>query len=487
MYGLNDKATIWVVDDDKSIRWVLDKALYKARLPYRMFADGQEVIDALEHWKNQSSTIRQPGDYPALLLSDIKMPNMSGITLLREFKKQAPDIPVVMMTAHADLDNAVSTFQEGAVEYIAKPFDTEELIALLKRLLYKPQVNTAHFDMASEQQRYGILGQNPAILNILRTIGRLANSDASILLTGETGTGKELVARAIHTTCSRNKNPFVAINTASIPENLLESELFGHEKGAFIGADTTRVGRFEEAEGGTLFLDEIGDMPLTLQARLLRVLSEGTFYRTGGNVLIHTNARIIATTHQNLAQRISQGLFRADLYHRINVVGIHLPALRDRVDDIPLLMQHFLQKAASELGLSISKSLSHNAQVVCQNAFWSGNVRQLENICRWLTIMTSTSLINEADLPAEIHERKTHTSLEKESSHTEPQGSSWQDALRVAVHQALSQKQPAVMVKMQNQFEQAVINEALKFTKNHRQKAALLLGIGRNTITRKMV
>ena len=495
MYGLNDKPTIWVVDDDKSIRWVLDKALQKSRLPYRMFADGQEVLDALNHWHAQAEGKRQPGDYPALLLSDIRMPGVSGISLLRDFKKLAPDVPVVMMTAHADLENAVSTFQEGAAEYIAKPFDTEELVGLIKRFVQPSKTISDHSnnthasnDTESLAQRYGLLGTSPAILQVLRTIGRLSATEVNVLLTGETGTGKELVARAIHTTGARADKPFIAISTAAIPAYVLESELFGHEKGAFSGAGQARIGRFEEAEGGTLFLDEIGDMPLDLQARLLRVLSEGVLYRVGGSELVKTNVRIIAASHQNLAQRVAQGLFRADLYHRLNVVGIQLPALHDRAEDIPLLMQHFLNQAAKDLRLSTPKTLSPSAIEVCQKAVWSGNVRQLDNVCRWLTVMTPTQVINEADLPAEVRE---HTPLVGMNANSATAGAvtgtnTWQELLRVAVRQGLNDQVPAVMLKLQDQFEQVVINEALKYTHNHRQKAAQLLGIGRNTITRKV-
>ncbi|MGL4766997.1 MAG: nitrogen regulation protein NR(I) [Formosimonas sp.] len=479
MYGLNDKPTVWVVDDDKSIRWVLDKALQKSRLPYRMFANGQEVLDALAHWQRQPESLRQAGDYPALLLSDIRMPEVSGISLLREFKKIAPEVPVVMMTAHADLDNAVSTFQEGAAEYIAKPFDTEELMALLKRFL-QPAPSSAPQPVATDEPRYGLLGQSASILQVLRTIGRLAASPVNVLLTGETGTGKELVARAIHATSARAQAPFIAISTAAIPAQLLESELFGHEKGAFAQAAHARVGRFEEASGGTLFLDEIGDMPLELQARLLRVLSEGVFYRVGGNELIQTQVRIIAATHQDLAQRVAQGLFRADLYHRLNVVGIHLPPLRERAEDVPLLMQQFLQQAAQDLGNHAAKTLTEQAMAVCQKAAWPGNVRQLDNVCRWLTVMTPTQLINESDLPPEVRNAPPPQALVSNDAYT------WQDALAAAVQQALQDGKPAVMVKMQDQFEQVVIGQALKFTQNHRQKAAVLLGIGRNTITRKM-
>ena len=493
MYGLNDRPTIWVVDDDKSIRWVLDKALQKSRLPYRMFADGQEVLEALNYWQKQPENKRQPGDYPALLLSDIRMPGVSGISLLRDFKKLAPEVPVVMMTAHADLENAVSTFQEGAAEYIAKPFDTEELVALIKRFV-QPNKTTTEFAAATPNdepeglaQRYGLLGSSPAILQVLRTIGRLSSTEVNVLLTGETGTGKELVARAIHTTSPRSQGTFIAISTAAIPAHMLESELFGHEKGAFPGAGQARIGRFEEAEGGTLFLDEIGDMPLDLQARLLRVLSEGVLYRVGGSELVKTNVRIIAATHQNLAQRVEQGLFRADLYHRLNVVGIQLPALRDRPEDIPQLMQHFLTQAAKELSLSAPKVLSPTAIEVCQKAAWNGNVRQLDNVCRWLTVMTPTQLVNEADLPPDVRERTSDMTVTVGASAGGVTGTStWQELLRIAVRQGLNDQVPAVMLKLQDQFEQTVINEALKYTHNHRQKAAQLLGIGRNTITRKV-
>ncbi len=493
MYGLNDRPTIWVVDDDKSIRWVLDKALQKSRLPYRMFADGQEVLEALNYWHKQPENKRQPGDYPALLLSDIRMPGVSGISLLRDFKKLAPEVPVVMMTAHADLENAVSTFQEGAAEYIAKPFDTEELVALIKRFV-QPNKTTTEFAAATPNdepeglaQRYGLLGSSPAILQVLRTIGRLSSTEVNVLLTGETGTGKELVARAIHTTSPRSQGTFIAISTAAIPAHMLESELFGHEKGAFPGAGQARIGRFEEAEGGTLFLDEIGDMPLDLQARLLRVLSEGVLYRVGGSELVKTNVRIIAATHQNLAQRVEQGLFRADLYHRLNVVGIQLPALRDRPEDIPQLMQHFLTQAAKELSLSAPKVLSPTAIEVCQKAAWNGNVRQLDNVCRWLTVMTPTQLVNEADLPPDVRERPNDGAAASSATAGGVIGTNtWQELLRIAVRQGLNDQVPAVMLKLQDQFEQTVINEALKYTHNHRQKAAQLLGIGRNTITRKV-
>lgn len=485
-YGLNDKPTVWVVDDDKSIRWVLDKALQKSRLPYRMFADGQEVLDALDNWNRTPIKIRQPGDYPALLLSDIRMPGVSGISLLRDFKQIAPDVPVVMMTAHADLDNAVSTFQEGAAEYIAKPFDTEELMSLLKRFMQPAAPHQSDAERTVDTPQFGLFGQSPAILQVLRTIGRLSATQVNVLLSGETGTGKELVARAIHATSSRSGGPFVAISTAAIPANMLESELFGHEKGAFVGATQARSGRFEEAAGGTLFLDEIGDMPLDLQARLLRVLSESVFYRVGGNELVRANVRVIAATHQDLALRVAQGLFRADLYHRLNVVGIHLPPLRDRSEDVPLLMQHFLQLAARDLGLNAPKVLSNAALSVCQKATWPGNVRQLDNVCRWLSVMTPTQQVNESDLPPEVRDLPLMPSSEVDFNPAGNPALYWQDALRLAVAQALADRQPAVMLKMQDQFEQVVINEALKFTQNHRQKAAQLLGIGRNTITRKV-
>lgn len=492
MYGLNDKPAIWVVDDDKSIRWVLDKALQKARLPYRMFADGQEVLEALDYWYSQPEGKRQPGDYPALLLSDIRMPGVDGISLLRDFKKLASDIPVVMMTAHADLENAVSTFQEGAAEYIAKPFDTEELIALIKRFVQPPKMVATDATRAaagedSLAQRYGLLGNSNAIMQVLRTIGRLSATEVNVLLTGETGTGKELVARAIHATSGRSQAPFIAISTAAIPAHMLESELFGHEKGAFTGAGNARTGRFEEAEGGTLFLDEIGDMPLELQARLLRVLSEGVFYRVGGSELVRANVRVVAATHQHLSRRVEQGLFRADLYHRLNVVGIHLPALRDRADDIPLLMNHFLVQAAAQLHLSTPKSLSPTAMEVCQKAAWTGNVRQLDNVCRWLTVMTPTQLVNEADLPPEVRERLPDAQVHGQAVNSVMMGvNTWQELLRIAVRQGLNDQVPAVMLKLQDQFEQTVIGEALKHTHNHRQRAAQLLGIGRNTITRKI-
>ena len=494
MYGLNDRPTIWVVDDDKSIRWVLDKALQKSRLPYRMFADGREVLDALDFWNNQPENKRQAGDYPALLLSDIRMPDVNGIELLREFKKLAPEVPVVMMTAHSDLENAVSTFQEGAAEYIAKPFDTEELVALIKRFVQPIKVpamtnsaDSTSTDADGFEQRYGLLGHSSAILQVLRTVGRLSATEVNVLLTGETGTGKELVARAIHATGVRANAPFIAISTAAIPAHMLESELFGHEKGAFTGAGNARMGRFEEAEGGTLFLDEIGDMPFETQTRLLRVLADGEFYRVGGHIPVKVDVRIVAATHQDLEKLVQDGRFREDLYHRLNVIRIHIPKLAHRSEDIPMLAQHFLARAGKELGVS-PKILRPETVEYMQQLPWQGNVRQLENTCRWLTVMITGREVYPEDLPTELKQIPIEKLAEHSALHVADRVSMqhWDELLGQWAVQKLKNGEMKLLDIAIPMFERTLINAALQQTRGRKRHAAEVLGWGRNTLTRKL-
>jgi two-component system, NtrC family, nitrogen regulation response regulator GlnG len=382
---------IWIVDDDQSIRFVLEKALMREGLPTRSFTHPREVLQALV-----SVT---PEEMPQVLVSDIRMPGGSGLDLLDKLKQQLPALPVIIMTAYSDLDSAVSAFQGGAFEYLPKPFDLTKAIELIRRAVDESQreaVGAVDVDSTPE-----MLGQAPAMQDVFRAIGRLSQSNVTVMITGESGSGKELVARALHKHSQRASGPFVAINTAAIPKDLLESELFGHERGAFTGAQTMRRGRFEQADGGTLFLDEIGDMKFDLQTRLLRVLSDGNFYRVGGHSAIKTNVRVIAATHQNLEQRVQEGTFREDLFHRLNVIRLRLPPLRERREDIPVLTRHFLQQSAQQLGVEV-KRISESAIELLQAFAFPGNVRQLENICHWLTVMAPAQAIEPKDLPPEV-------------------------------------------------------------------------------------
>src|SRR5690349_6352122 len=378
---------VWIVDDDRSIRWVLEKALAREGIAYQTFASAQEVLQALQQ------------SQPQVLVSDIRMPGESGLALLNSVKERFPQIPVIIMTAYSDLDSAVSAFQGGAFEYLPKPFDVDHAIALIRRAGAEVPATAAGAAMLGEPAE--MLGQAPAMQEVFRAIGRLSPSHVTVLITGESGTGKELVARALHRHSPRAAGPFVAINTAAIPKDLLESELFGHERGAFTGAQTMRRGRFEQAEGGTLFLDEIGDMPADLQVRLLRVLADGHFYRVGGHNSVKANVRVIAATHQDLEQRVKEGGFREDLFHRLNVIRLRLPALRERLEDIPMLARHFLQQSARQLGVE-PKRISEAALAQLATFGFPGNVRQLENICHWLTVMAPAQLIEAKDLPPEV-------------------------------------------------------------------------------------
>src|SRR3954449_2332662 len=382
---------IWIVDDDQSIRFVLEKALMREELPTRSFTNAREVLQALDAANDE--------DGPQILVSDIRMPGGSGLDLLTKVKEKHPGLPVIIMTAFSDLDSAVSAFQGGAFEYLPKPFDLPKAVELIRRAVDESLREQVGDDVSATTPE--MLGQAPAMQDVFRAIGRLSQSNVTVMITGESGTGKELVARALHKHSLRANGPFVAINTAAIPKDLLESELFGHERGAFTGAQTMRRGRFEQAEAGTLFLDEIGDMPFDLQTRLLRVLSDGHFYRVGGHNAIKANVRVIAATHQDLEQRVKEGNFREDLFHRLNVIRLRLPALRERREDIPMLARHFLQQSAKQLGVE-PKRIS-DAAVAKLTAFgFPGNVRQLENICHWLTVMAPAQLVEPKDLPPEV-------------------------------------------------------------------------------------
>jgi len=451
---------VWIIDDDRSIRWVLEKALAREDIEFKSFASADEATQALTHGA------------PQMVISDIRMPGSSGLELLQTLRGQYPHLPVIIMTAYSDLESAVSSFQGGAFEYLPKPFDINHAVELIRRALEQSQrKNASPEDILAAPD---ILGQAPAMQEVFRAIGRLAQSHATVLINGESGTGKELVAHALHRHSPRKDAPFVAINTAAIPRDLLESELFGHERGAFTGATATRHGRFEQAEGGTLFLDEIGDMPAELQTRLLRVLSDNNFYRVGGHQPIKANVRIIAATHQNLDERVKQGLFREDLFHRLNVIRLRLPPLRERREDIPLLAKYFLQKSARELGVE-QKSFSEAAIQYLAAQDFPGNVRQLENLCHWLTVMTPSRQIEIADLPPEWRETPA-TAL----------SDNWRTALAQQVTLALQRGDQNILDNLSRQFEGTLITQALQHTGGRRIEAATLLGMGRNTLTRKI-
>ncbi|HYR01106.1 MAG TPA: nitrogen regulation protein NR(I) [Casimicrobiaceae bacterium] len=455
---------VWIVDDDRSIRWVLEKALAREGIPHRSFASAYEVLQALATTE------------PQVLVSDIRMPGESGLALLETVKERHPHLPVIIMTAYSDLESAVAAFQGGAFEYLPKPFDVDHALALIRRAMTEAPAAAAPPAAASEAPE--MLGQAPAMQEVFRAIGRLSQSSATVLITGGSGTGKELVARALHRHSPRAAGPFIAINTAAIPKDLLESELFGHERGAFTGAQTSRRGRFEQAEGGTLFLDEIGDMPPDLQVRLLRVLSDGEYYRVGGHSPQKSNVRVIAATHQDLEERVRQGLFREDLLHRLNVVRLRLPPLAERREDIGPLARHFLQKSARELAVE-PKVLSDEAlKALCAFPF-PGNVRQLENICHWLTVMAPGQRIDAADLPPEVRAAPAAPSAET----ADP---AWRAELDQELARALAHGEPAVGDRLEREFERTLILRALAYTGGHRMEAAQRLGWGRNTLTRKI-
>jgi two-component system nitrogen regulation response regulator GlnG len=478
---------IWIVDDDASIRWVLEKALARENLETRSFPNARDALAAFEH------------DTPQVLVSDIRMPGESGIDLLQAVKARHPGLPVIIITAFSDLDSAVASFQGGAFDYLAKPFDIDKAVALIRRAL-EESLREASVE-AAPAETPEILGLAPAMQEVFRAIGRLSQSNVTVLITGESGTGKELVARALHKHSPRAQQPFIALNTAAIPKDLLESELFGHERGAFTGAQAMRRGRFEQAEDGTLFLDEIGDMPFDLQTRLLRVLSDGHFYRVGGHQPVKANVRVIAATHQNLEQRVRDGLFREDLYHRLNVIRLRLPSLRERSEDIPLLARHFLVQSAHQLGVE-PKRMSENAMRFLAGLELPGNVRQLENLCNWITVMAPGQTVEVKDLPRDLTQASPVGSpaaaapLPAEGGAgaappppltTAPAPDGWIGLLEVQAASMLSAGQCEVMDTLGKQFESALIKTALKHTHGRKNDAAMRLGIGRNTITRKIV
>lgn len=471
---------VWVVDDDSSIRWVLEKALQGAGMDVESFEDGQSVLNQLDITA------------PDVLISDVRMPGMDGLSLLERVRKEAPSLPCIIMTAHSDLESAVAAYEGGAFEYLPKPFDVDESIELVKRAIKlkaeEKQPAAVAADMPNDAPT--IIGEAPAMQEVFRAIGRLSRSHMTVLITGESGTGKELVAQALHQHSPRNEAPFIALNTAAIPKDLLESELFGHEKGAFTGATTQRKGRFEQADGGTLFLDEIGDMPADLQTRLLRVLADGEFYRVGGHIPVKVNVRIIAATHQHLEEHTVDGRFREDLFHRLNVIRIQLPALRERRSDIPLLLNFFLNRVATELKVE-AKKLRPAAEQCLTAHDWPGNVRQLENICRWLTVMAAGRDIYPEDLPPEFQSPQPAEEASDDASVTEATAAttidaSWEELLRHWASDKLAQGNEAVLDDAVPMFEKVMIEVALEKSNGHRQDAAKLLGWGRNTLTRKI-
>jgi two-component system, NtrC family, nitrogen regulation response regulator GlnG len=452
---------IWILDDDKSIRWVFEKALARTDLEFKTFSSTAEAMNALNR------------EQPQVVVSDIRMPNGSGLDFLSDIKQKYPEIPVIIMTAYSDLESAVAAFQGGAFEYLAKPFDVDQAIDIIKRAVDESMRQAVENVVMEETPE--IIGQAPAMQEVFRAIGRLSRSHSTVLINGESGSGKELVASALHKHSPRADKPFIAINTAAIPKDLLESELFGHERGAFTGAAAARRGRFEQADNGTLFLDEIGDMPADLQTRLLRVLSDGQFYRVGGHQPLKVNVRVIAATHQDLEERVKLGLFREDLFHRLNVIRLRLPPLRERREDIPLLTKHFLAHSAKQLGVE-PKQLSQAALRYLTSVNWSGNVRQLENVCHWLTVMAPGQNVDVADLPPEL----------KEESAKPASGGSWQESLAKEVMDALNRGETNILDSKTKEFERTMITKALQHTDGRRIEAANQLGMGRNTLTRKI-
>jgi two-component system nitrogen regulation response regulator GlnG len=454
-------ASVWVVDDDASIRWVLEKALSNAGFAVALFDNADDVLKRVRR------------EQPDVIVTDIRMPGTSGLEMLEVLGSDVPDLPVIVMTAHSDLDSAVSAYQGGAFEYLPKPFDLEEAVVLVGRALQKKALGETESRTAERDSE--IIGEAPAMQTVFRVIGRLSGSQMNVLISGESGTGKELVARAIYRNSLRSAKPFVAINTAAIPAELLESELFGHEKGAFTGAQEQRRGRFEQASGGTLFLDEIGDMPLELQTRLLRVLSDGTFFRVGGHQELTADVRVIAATNQDLGKRVEEGRFREDLFHRLNVIGVTLPPLRERREDIPALAEVFLHKAATELEVECKRLDSSAMRLLCE-APWPGNVRELENLCRRLTVLAPGATVTTVDLPPDV----SASSVDTES----PQN--WQRLLEQAAAERFARGQKDVLSELGPDFERVLLRTALGFTGGRKQEAARWIGWGRNTLTRKL-
>ena len=457
------KPVVWIVDDDRSIRWVLQKAIEAVEITVRAFESADLVLEELKQ------------DLPDVLVSDIRMPGIDGLQMLAEVKEHYPDLPVIIMTAYSDLDSAVSVYEGGAFEYLPKPFDVDEAVELVQRAITHSK--ETHQEVSDDDINLGseIIGEAPAMQEVFRAIGRLARSNITVLINGESGTGKELVAHALHKHSPRRTSPFIALNMAAIPKELMESELFGHEKGAFTGAHTQRKGRFEQADGGTLFLDEIGDMPMELQTRLLRVLSDGEFFRVGGHSSVNVDVRIIAATHQNLEQRVERSEFREDLFHRLNVIRIHIPALRERREDVPVLANYFLSLAARELNMS-AKAMSPEVENYLMQLPWPGNVRQLENTCRWLMVMAPGQIVQIDDLPTELANGSDESTSRDD----------WQHLFRQWASAKALSGQEGALAEIIPRVEQLLMEVALEKTAGKRQEAAKLLGWGRNTLTRKL-
>lgn len=461
-----ENTKVWIVDDDQSIRWVLERALSQAAIGNECFASGDDMLRRLDH------------EHPDVVISDIRMPGTDGLALLARLTASHPRLPVIITTAHSDLDSAVASYQQGAFEYLPKPFDIDEVVAVTERALAHAREHLAPAPAGTDPALAPeIIGEAPAMQEVFRAIGRLSQSNITVLINGQSGTGKELVARALHRHSPRSGLPFIALNMAAIPRDLMESELFGHEKGAFTGATARREGRFEQANGGTLFLDEIGDMPAETQTRLLRVLADGEFYRVGGHVPVHVDVRIIAATHQDLEERVRNGEFREDLFHRLNVIRMHLPRLAERREDIPRLMDFFFARAAQELG-GEAKTLLPEAERFLMGLEWPGNVRQLENTCRWLTVMASGREIHVADLPPELGR--------SEASAPTAEDTDWRQLLSRWARRELLQGKQHILRAAVPTFERALIEVALQHTQGRKRDAAELLGWGRNTLTRKM-
>jgi len=459
-------SVIWVAEDDRSLRWVMEKALIKGEMKVRTFETGDQLLGSLE-----IST-------PDVIISDIRMPGIDGLALLLKIHGKNPDIPVIITTAHSDLDSAVSAYQGGAFEYLPKPFDLAELVDVTQRAMTLALENRSDIDdRTGPDYTPEIIGEAPAMQEVFRAIGRLSNSNITVLINGDSGTGKELVAHALHKHSPRKQAKFIALNVAAIPRDLIESELFGHEKGAFTGATQRREGRFEQANGGTLFLDEIGDMPSEAQTRLLRVLADGEFYRVGGRTPIQVDVRIIAATHQNLEKLVSENIFREDLFHRINVIRVHVPKLSERKEDIPQLAKHFFSLAASELNME-PKFLSRDVELFFSTLQWPGNVRELENMCRWLTVMAAGREVLLSDLPPEI--RPDNTEL------VEQNFGNWKSGLKTWGEKELREGNKNILSKAVPDFEKTMIELALSHTNGRKRDASLLLGWGRNTLTRKL-
>jgi len=461
---MTNTGVVWIVDDDRSIRWVLEKAMANTGIATEVFDSADEVLKRLQT------------SQPDAMISDIRMPGTDGLQLLEHIREHHGEMPIIIMTAHSDLDSAVASYQGGAFEYLPKPFDVDEAVALVQRAVLHAQEQKEQAAEQPEEDDTEIIGEAPAMQEVFRAIGRLSQSNITVLINGESGTGKELVAHALHTHSPRREKAFIPLNMAAIPKDLIESELFGHEKGSFTGAAAARHGRFEQADGGTLFLDEIGDMPADTQTRLLRVLADGEFYRVGGHTPVKVDVRIIAATHQNLEKLVADGRFREDLFHRLNVIRVHLPKLAERQEDIPRLARHFLGLSAEELNVEAKLLKPETEEYMCQLP-WPGNVRQLENTCRWLTVMASGREVMIQDLPPELLEQP-----EAESVAT----ANWQQALCNWADQQLRMGKKAILDEAVPEFEKIMIETALRHTAGRRRDASLLLGWGRNTLTRKI-